>query len=96
MTDNERISKAQGLLCIHTQVECPKYDSDPAAWTPELYQWIEDEGLAIEFTMQVREIVIRESGTSGYLGHTEITWWILKATPAQKAQALAKAIEDKS
>ena len=33
--------------------QVPQYDSDPAAWTPELYQWIEDEGLWEQFTVQV-------------------------------------------
>ena len=73
---------------------CPDYSGDPAAWTPELYQWIENEGLwdaYLDFLCIV---------TTGYsldrgLDIPQLTA-MLKATPAQKAQALARAIEERS
>ena len=90
----------------------PKYDFDPAAWTPELHQWIEDEGLKHSFAMMLADTVSFDkcqhySNHDGCLncnedavyipagcGHSIFTF--LSATPAQKAQALARAIEERS
>ena len=111
MTDNERISKARGEKYYSRKMATlsltrgmtpdklsPEYDSDPAAWAPELYQWIEKEGLVYKYCHALDDIMdiqgLHNSFTDG-LGIYGL-FELLKAIPAQKAQALARAIEERS
>ena len=65
---------------------------DPAAWTPELYEKIESNPIAINFIAALEDEVMldmpfpRES--------VSMSWLFLKATPAQKAQALSRALQE--
>ncbi|KKK76926.1 hypothetical protein LCGC14_2858770 [marine sediment metagenome] len=80
------------VLCHQFHKGATSYDSDPAAWTPELYQWIEGEGLVIAFIKQLEILV----GITHLTGLINSMFFVLKATPLQKATALAKAIEERS
>jgi hypothetical protein len=66
--------------------------SDPSAWTPELYQWIESEGL---WNTYLDYLCIATTGKSLDRGlDIEQLTAMLKATPAQKAEALSRAIQE--
>ncbi len=67
------------------------YDSDPSAWTPALYQKIEDADLEEPFVHELR--IINDHTLDDKLSNMRI-WELLKATPQQKAQALSRAIEE--
>ena len=106
MTDNERILKARGecrhgkgwvirgdgepicKVCGKPVFSAPNYDSDPAAWTLELYQWIESEGLVGTFCDELYKRIDVHMPCNSFE--------FVRATPAQKAQALARAIEERS
>ena len=117
MTANERISQARGdkerlfpmrgnafqrWRCTEISPEdLPQYDSDPAAWTPEHYQWIEDEGLHEKFIrglfmlMGARQLIF-----PGQDGMNDTIKWVgifhlIKATPLQKATALDRALKER-
>lgn len=62
------------------------YDSDPGAWTPALYQKIEDAGITEDFCEELPEI----KGPYDYHGKMAV----LKATPAQKTAALVRALQE--
>jgi hypothetical protein len=66
--------------------------SDPSAWDSELYQWIEERGLVAEFLKHLKYI----TQTNNMIGTVmEFAFWrIAKSTPAQKAEALSKAIRE--
>lgn len=69
------------------------YDSDPAAWTPELYKAIEDAELDIAYIFElgaVLKIFISEPTRLNARG----IWLCHIATPAQKASALARVLEE--
>ena len=78
----------------------PQYDSDPAAWTPELYQWIEDEGLDEQMQCWLYAVLHDEPEVYGkgqpIIIGSLFMWMIIKATPLQKATALSRAIEERS
>ena len=80
MSNNKTIWKWLGLLCIHTQVKCPDYSGDPGAWDSDMFQKIEDAGLHHKFAVKVN-------------GNLSV-WDALKATPPQKASALAQTIRE--
>jgi hypothetical protein len=68
------------------------YESDPSAWTPELFDKIEEAGLISRFTSYV--IGKRYHNIEGRV-FTEIeAWEVIRSTPTQKSAALAKAIEE--
>ena len=84
------------------------YDSDPAAWLPEHYQWIEDEkgcaplGLTLKqvFAINLHKVLggrRLEYGKS--CGSPTISperlFEIIKATPLQKATALDRALKER-
>ncbi len=71
------------------------YDSDPSAWTPELYQKIEDAGLWKQFALNiVCEHIPNFNEIKLYGKIINTAWEGIKATPEQKASALARAIEE--
>jgi hypothetical protein len=81
---------------------CPtNYDSAPSAWSPELFQWIEDEGLYILFTQKLYDTVSAKYPTcpSHVKAHNYSQWLDFKmitASPQIKAQALASTIKERS
>jgi hypothetical protein len=85
MTDNEIISKFAGTLGMPDM----RYDSYAELWTPELYQKIEDAGLIDEFCEDLCKLVWPDE-----FDQSQAMFEILRATPAQKASALAKAIKE--
>jgi hypothetical protein len=108
MTPNEIISKARGE-CRHVFNRggycnyCHKSDSeldwhlgkseqdystDPSAWDSELYEWIEERVLNLRMVELIIPLDCFERG------FPDIRWHILKSTPAQKAEALSKAIRE--
>ena len=90
-----------GVIAPYTVNAAPLYDSDPTAWAPELYQWIDEENLAVSFILNLRDVV-SDIGSLVYICPDTETFneaeafFLLSATPAQKAQALARAIEERS
>ena len=74
----------------------PDYSNDPGAWTPELFQKIEDAGLWRKFMHHLGKIT--QSGTEWRDSFKENVdwagWLIAKSAPAQKASALARAIRE--
>jgi len=73
--------------------DCPSFSSDPSAWTPELYQWIEKQPLCTDFIFNLKDEVMldcpfpEESVSMLFMGAA--------STPEQRAIALALAIEEK-
>jgi hypothetical protein len=69
----------------------PNYESDPAAWTPELFDRIEGAGLMAPFMFE-----LNGSFPDIPKGISIIGWQFLalKSTPAQKAEALSRAIQE--
>jgi hypothetical protein len=66
----------------------PDYTTDPAAWTPELFDRIEEAGLKKKFVYHLG--IQLDAGL-----HTSIAqfgWLYARSTPAQKAEALSRAI----
>ena len=66
------------------------YDSDPATWTPALYQAIEDAELVIRFIEILHEVSDDYTLRFGAFS----SFWHMAVTPVQKAEALARAIEE--
>jgi len=60
------------------------YDKNPSAWGSDLYQWIEERGLKARFRDHLMMII----QTSDSL------WGLIISTPAQKAEALTRAIQE--
>lgn len=80
-----------GILPLDTD-----YSGDPSAWDDELYKWIEDEGLSTEmqywlYTYNCDDTEIQCVKHSLVIGSVTM-WELIKASPAQKASALAIAI----
>lgn len=76
----------------HTMSELypiPDYSNDPAAWTPELYQFIEDEGLQDKFIEYLKNIVDTHWPKASY------EFDLIKSTEAQRARALAMALKER-
>lgn len=71
--------------------QAPDYSTDPSAWDSELYQWIEERGLATSFEAHLINIA---SNGKYILGDIMAGWELIKSTPAQKAEALSKAIRE--
>lgn len=61
--------------------------SDPAAWTPELYDWIEGEGLKNHFIHMLWIELVKN-------GKKNMEFQFMRTTPEQKALALSRAIEE--
>ena len=66
----------------------PDYSSDPAAWDEGLYGEIEKARLEIKMKNQ---LLLIEHTANG-----DALWFLISATPAQKARALAQAIQEAS
>ena len=64
--------------------------SDIEAWTPELYDWIEGEGLWISFKLELWQIFIKDE----WVNHKRkvTTSDTVRAYTEQKAEALSRAI----
>ncbi len=91
MNDNQVISKCRGENPV-PMFGLIKYDYNSGAWTPELFQWIESEGLELEFTKHIVNIAICDELMSK---DPLLRWYaVAKATPQQKASALRRAIEE--
>ncbi len=62
------------------------------AWTPKLFQKIEDAGLVESYCNHLRDICMNDD----WCGQNEyyLEWFKLKATPAQKTSALARALQE--
>ena len=101
MTANERISKAKGekyysrrmaTLSLNRGITSdnlsPQYETDPAAWSPEHYQWIEDEGLKNYFTHQLWIELVKR-------GKKNMEFEFTKATPLHNATALDRALKER-
>lgn len=69
-----------------------EYDTFEATWTPELYKAIEDAGLVESYCNHLRDICMNDD----WCGQNEyyLEWFKLKATPAQKTSALARALQE--
>jgi hypothetical protein len=70
-----------------------KYDSYEGLWDTAMYEWIEAEGLAEEFVYELGtelKIFISEPTRLNAKG----IWLCIKSTPAQKTEALARAIKE--
>lgn len=67
----------------------PFYDSDPAAWTPELYQKMIEDDKAKRFTEVLEQISKRPCSPQ-----IAIKFRLVSSTPLQKANALARVIEN--
>jgi hypothetical protein len=67
----------------------PDYENDPAAWTPELFDRIEGEGLDDRF------ILLLIPNSTWETGKPYPRWHCARSTPAQKAEALSRAITEK-
>ena len=118
MTANERISKAKGecrhdtvprkgeqhkcKLCGKWHTGPTQYDSDPAAWSPEHFQWIEEEGLWRSYIKTLGKMLCNKD-TMDELDGTLIAfkegldrgaWLVHIATPLQKATALDAALRE--
>lgn len=73
------------------------YSTDLAAWDSDLYEWIEGEGLWGEFRDTLCNMLMSEYDipANTEIGTIKTLFGILiKATPPQKAEALARAIEE--
>jgi hypothetical protein len=71
------------------------YEHDPIAWTPELFDRIEDAGLANMFvSFLAHGIPMCQSLHASVKKPKELAFMFTRSTPAQKAAALAKAIEE--
>lgn len=73
-------------------VPIKKYDSDPAAWNEEMFTWIEGEGLANLFGAHIIRVM---GGSFMKDGLTGALYKAMKSTPAQKAEALVRAIKER-
>ena len=91
-TDNQVIWNFLGLLCIHTQIECPDYSGDPGAWTQDVYAAIESNPIAGIFIKNLEDEVLLD--TCYPPESQSMPWLFLTATPPQKASALAAAIKE--
>jgi hypothetical protein len=76
-------------ICPRNQVDY----STPEAWTPELFEWIEGEGLWHVFMFYLQETIAGYTNLPPY--HEKTTWEFIKSTPEQKARALARAIGER-
>lgn len=68
-------------------VVIPRWN-DPGAWTPALYQKIEDAGLKTWFEIKLKEVIWDITQERPRLFH------LLQATPAQKTTALSRALAE--
>jgi hypothetical protein len=74
---------------IHNcELKFTNYEHDPAAWTPELFDRIEEAGLKKSFINNLYMSSPRESGRAA----SDIIWVCMSSTPAQKAEALSRSI----
>jgi len=88
--------------CTRPDCKPPDYENDPGVWTPEFFKWIEGRGLHLKMcawlillmgddgTMDTSVEV--DSITTVFLDAT--LWPILKSTPAQKTEALVRALQE--
>ena len=76
--------------------QLPDYSTDPSAWTPALYQAIEDAGVWSKFMHHFCKAVTGfdwdECKRQDY--YFSITSDLMRADTAQKATALARTIEE--
>ena len=72
-------------------VSCDDFEGDPGAWTQELYRKIEVAGLWVSFKHELWQIFIAHEWTEHQRKVT--TGDTVRATPEQKAEALARAIK---
>ena len=76
-----------------------EYDTFEATWTPELYKAIEDAGLVVPFILNLRDVISDIGGDIYICPDTESfneveTFFLVQATPAQKTNALARALQE--
>ena len=78
--------------CRHYDMdEIPDYKNDPAAWSADLYNKIDATALYVLFTSILKEMTVGTSIASLTARHA---MRLLRATPSQKAEALARAIKE--
>lgn len=70
------------------------YENDESAWTQELYRKIEEAGLRDKFVDQF--IFLTGESDDTLINDFLFMWLSLKSSPAQKAEALARAIKEES
>ena len=81
-------------------IPIPRWN-DPSAWTPKLFQKIEDAGLAEAFTKKLfldmggKQLIYCPADAPDRIEWDGI-FHLIKATPAQKTAALSRALQERA
>lgn len=78
--------------CATANLTAPNYENDPGAWTPDLFKRIEEAGLWTSFKHELWQIFIAHEWKEYQRKVT--TGDTVRSTPAQKAEALSRAIQE--